>query len=345
MIRYQSSRNSNETVSAHAAVIRGLAQDGGLYTPDCIPAHIDPSEVLNLSYPETAARIIGAMLDDYTAEEIEACVKGAYDEKFDTEEIVPLKKISDSWLMELWHGPTSAFKDIALTILPRLLTAAYKKDQRKDVISILTATSGDTGKAALSGFADVPNTRIIVFYPEDGVSDVQKLHPAQISVPQPVGKSWWFVRCADGSSLMFNKSGKLVSSISRSDTYGLNYIARSGMILDEKGNIAVDLTAKGLTTATTEENYAILADEKGNKYIYCNGKVIDFLINSKETVGDTEGNLILTQTVSGADTTVSVYNQTGEKLGSITNKLVTVAGSYLLAGDPSKQETVIYALK
>ncbi len=174
MIRYQSSRNSNETVSAHAAVIRGLAQDGGLYTPDCIPAHIDPSEVLNLSYPETAARIIGAMLDDYTAEEIEACVKGAYDEKFDTEEIVPLKKISDSWLMELWHGPTSAFKDIALTILPRLLTAAYKKDQRKDVISILTATSGDTGKAALSGFADVPNTAITVFYPEIGVSAVQK---------------------------------------------------------------------------------------------------------------------------------------------------------------------------
>ena len=174
MIRFQSTRNSSESAAAHTAVIRGLASDGGLYTPAEIPAHIDPSEVIGLSYPETAKKIIGSILDDYTDEEMHQCVYGAYDSKFDTEEIVPLKKISDSFLMELWHGPTSAFKDIALTLLPRLLTTAYNKDSRTDVISILTATSGDTGKAAISGFADVPNTAITVFYPEVGVSAVQK---------------------------------------------------------------------------------------------------------------------------------------------------------------------------
>ena len=174
MISYISTRNKNESVPAHAAVIRGLSRDGGLYTPETITAKINPDDLLNCSYQETAAKIIGAMLDDYTEEEILSCVKGAYDEKFDTDLIVPLTKISDGWLMDLWHGPTSAFKDIALTILPRLLTAAYKKENRSDIISILTATSGDTGKAALSGFADVPNTAITVFYPEIGVSAVQK---------------------------------------------------------------------------------------------------------------------------------------------------------------------------
>jgi threonine synthase len=174
MIKYESSRNCQEIVSAHEAVIHGLAGDGGLYTPDAIPGHIDPQEILNCSYQETAAKIIGTMLDDYSEEEILACVKGAYDQKFDTEEIVPLRKISDGYLMELWHGPTSAFKDVALTILPRLLTAAYKKEKRDDKIAILTATSGDTGKAALSGFADVPHTAITVFYPEIGVSPIQK---------------------------------------------------------------------------------------------------------------------------------------------------------------------------
>ena len=127
MISYISTRNKNESVPAHAAVIRGLSRDGGLYTPETITAKINPDDLLNCSYQETAAKIIGAMLDDYTEEEILSCVKGAYDEKFDTDLIVPLTKISDGWLMDLWHGPTSAFKDIALTILPRLLTAAYQK--------------------------------------------------------------------------------------------------------------------------------------------------------------------------------------------------------------------------
>ncbi len=175
MTMYVSTRNKKSALYAHEAIIRGLSVDGGLYTPLTMDIHIDPAELLDLTYQQQASRIIGAFFDDYTAAEIEQCTKGAYDEKFDTEEIVPLRKFHGGWLMDLWHGPTSAFKDIALTILPRLLTAAYQKENRNDTIAILTATSGDTGKAALSGFADVPNTAITVFYPEIGVSEIQKL--------------------------------------------------------------------------------------------------------------------------------------------------------------------------
>lgn len=173
-MKYVSSRNNNEIVAPHNAVIKGLASDGGLYTPIEIDVHLDPKDVLHLSYQEIAQKIIHAFLFDYSEEEIKECVTKAYDSKFNTNEIVPLKKISNGYLMELWHGPTSAFKDIALTILPRLLTAAYKKENRSDTVSILTATSGDTGKAALSGFCDVEHTAITVFYPEVGVSAIQK---------------------------------------------------------------------------------------------------------------------------------------------------------------------------
>ena len=113
-------------------------------------------------------------MEDYSSEELKECIEKAYDTKFDTKDIVPVKKIKDGYLMELWHGPTCAFKDIALTLLPYLLTTSYKKENRKDIISILTATSGDTGKAAISGFSDVPHTAITVFYPEIGVSEIQK---------------------------------------------------------------------------------------------------------------------------------------------------------------------------
>ena len=174
MNRYISSRNRNDIVTAHQAIIKGLSNDGGLYTIENITAHIDPSEVLHLSYQQTAEKILSAMLDDFTEDEMHACVTGAYDEKFDTAEIVPLKQIQEGWLMELWHGPTCAFKDIALTILPHLLTTSIHKDDKKEIISILTATSGDTGKAALEGFKNVPGTAITVFYPEVGVSSIQK---------------------------------------------------------------------------------------------------------------------------------------------------------------------------
>ncbi len=173
-MRYLSTRNRNIASSAHMSVIRGLAEDGGLFVPESLNVKINISDFADLNYQQTAEKILAAFLDDYTEEEIRECASGAYDRKFDTPEIVPVTKISDGWLMELWHGPTSAFKDIALTILPRLLTAAYKKEDLDDTVSILTATSGDTGKAALSGFADVEHTAVTVFYPEEGVSAVQK---------------------------------------------------------------------------------------------------------------------------------------------------------------------------
>ena len=172
---YISSRNKRNSCTSHEAVIQGLAADGGLFTPASVDAEIDPADMTGLSYQETAMAVLKAMCDDFSDEELKACVYGAYDTKFDTEEIVPVTKTKEGWLMELWHGPTSAFKDIALTILPRLLTAAYEKENRDDLVSILTATSGDTGKAALSGFADVPHTAITVFYPKIGVSAIQKL--------------------------------------------------------------------------------------------------------------------------------------------------------------------------
>ena len=173
-MKYVSSRNKNEIVESHNAIIQGLAKDGGLFTPENINIHINVDELKNLSYQQIATKVIHAFLDDFTEEEISSSVNQAYDNKFDTEEIVPLHKIEDAYLMELYHGPTSAFKDIALTLLPHLLIQSYNKENRPDTISILTATSGDTGKAALSGFADVKHTAITVFYPEVGVSQVQK---------------------------------------------------------------------------------------------------------------------------------------------------------------------------
>lgn len=173
-MKYVSSRNKNEIVESHNAIIQGLAKDGGLFTPENINIHINVDELTNLSYQQIATKVIHAFLDDFTEEEISSSVNQAYDNKFDTEEIVPLHKIEDAYLMELYHGPTSAFKDIALTLLSHLLIQSYNKENRHDTISILTATSGDTGKAALSGFADVKHTAITVFYPEVGVSQVQK---------------------------------------------------------------------------------------------------------------------------------------------------------------------------
>lgn len=174
MNKFISSRNKNDSLSSHEAIIRGLAKDGGLYTPESITNKIDISKLIGKTYQEISEEIISVIFDDFSKEEIHECVYGAYDSKFDNSEIVPITKISDGYLMELWHGPTSAFKDLALTILPRLLTTAYKKENRNDTVAILTATSGDTGKAALSGFADVPHTAITVFYPEIGVSAIQK---------------------------------------------------------------------------------------------------------------------------------------------------------------------------
>ena len=175
MIKYQSTRGSSNTKTAAQAVIQGIAEDKGLYVPDSVPALPKKiSEFVGMPYKEVARDIIKAFFTDYTDEEMQHCVDGAYDTKFEEKEIVPVKEAGGAYFLELYHGKTAAFKDMALSILPYLLTTAMKKENEDKKICILTATSGDTGKAALEGFADVPGTEIIVFFPNQGVSEVQE---------------------------------------------------------------------------------------------------------------------------------------------------------------------------
>lgn len=175
-ILYKSTRgNNNETVPASVAILKGLSDDGGLFVPTQIPALDTDVEALSkMTYQEVAFTVMSKFLTDFTEEELRHCIAHAYDEKFDTEAIAPLVKSDGAYYLELFHGATIAFKDMALSILPYLLTTAAKKNHAKNEIVILTATSGDTGKAAMAGFADVPGTKIIVFYPKDGVSPIQE---------------------------------------------------------------------------------------------------------------------------------------------------------------------------
>lgn len=174
-LMFRSTRNGAHQVTASQAVLKGLAPDGGLFVPEEIPVLDFPTkELAQMNYHETAYAVMKQFLTDYTEEELKYCIRMAYDEKFDTQEIAPVKKADGRFYLELFHGATIAFKDMALSILPYLMTTAAKKNQEKNEIVILTATSGDTGKAALAGFADVPGTRIIVFYPKNGVSAVQE---------------------------------------------------------------------------------------------------------------------------------------------------------------------------
>lgn len=174
-ILYRSTRGNGSTVTASQAILKGLSEDGGLFVPDQIPAlNIPVEELSRMSYQQVAYEVMSRFLTDFTEEELKNCIDHAYDKKFDTEEIAPLTKADGSYFLELFHGATIAFKDMALSILPYLLTTAAKKNNVKNDIVILTATSGDTGKAAMAGFADVPGTKIIVFYPKDGVSPIQE---------------------------------------------------------------------------------------------------------------------------------------------------------------------------
>ncbi|MCR5177760.1 MAG: threonine synthase [Lachnospiraceae bacterium] len=173
---YRSTRGQGEQITASQAILNGIAPDGGLYVPTSIPVPSFPFEdFAKLDYRETALAVLTLFFEDFTEEELKNCVERAYDDKFDIPEKVALKEAAGVYYLELWHGPTIAFKDMALSILPHLMTAAARKNGITDEIVILTATSGDTGKAALAGFADVPGTRIAVFYPENGVSRIQKL--------------------------------------------------------------------------------------------------------------------------------------------------------------------------
>jgi len=174
-LMYTSTRNSNNRVTASQAVLQGLSSDGGLYVPEAIPVLTKSfDELTKMDYREIAYEVMKLFLTDYTEEELKDCINKAYDNKFDTAEIAPLKQVGEAYYLELFHGSTIAFKDMALSILPHLLTKAAKKNDVKEEIVILTATSGDTGKAALAGFAEVEGTKIIVFYPKDGVSSVQE---------------------------------------------------------------------------------------------------------------------------------------------------------------------------
>jgi len=174
-LTYSSTRSHEATLSFSEAVVKGIAPDGGLYVPSFFPAlDILDASLQTLSYQELAKKILALYLVDFTEAEIANCVDSAYDNKFENAEIAPIKTLDHASFIELYHGKTLAFKDMALSILPYLLKTGAEKIGLKEEIVILTATSGDTGKAALEGFADVPGTRIIVFYPTDGVSDVQK---------------------------------------------------------------------------------------------------------------------------------------------------------------------------
>lgn len=175
MITYIGTRNKEITASASEAILRGICPDGGLYIPKEIPKmDCTPEQLMQMDYRQLAYEVLKLYLD-FTKEELQYCITHAYDAKFDTPEIVPLVKKGDALYLELFHGRTLAFKDMALSILPYLMKTAAKRQGLQEEIVILTATSGDTGKAALEGFAGVDGVKIMVFFPEDGVSPVQKL--------------------------------------------------------------------------------------------------------------------------------------------------------------------------
>ena len=177
-MKFQSTRNKNLRFDSAETIIRGLSDDGGLFVPVEIPM-LEKGEITELSklcYCERAKRIFAKFMTDFSEEELLECAEGAYIGKFENGEPTPIVKLGENvYMLELWHGPTCAFKDMALQILPHFLVKSAKKsgDGKKTVI--LTATSGDTGKAALEGFCDVEGTEIIVFYPDNGVSKIQQL--------------------------------------------------------------------------------------------------------------------------------------------------------------------------
>lgn len=175
-MRYISSRGKAAPVSSAEAIKAGIAPDGGLFVPGEQITVNNPERLINAHYRELAGEILKLFLPDYTDEELRVSINKAYSlEKFDNPEIAPVQSVSENMhFLELWHGPTCAFKDMALQILPHLLKKAMEKTGEKAEILILVATSGDTGKAALEGFRDVPGTRMVVFYPEEGVSEMQK---------------------------------------------------------------------------------------------------------------------------------------------------------------------------
>lgn len=174
-ILYKSTRDDSKKFPASYAIVKGLADDGGLFVPDSFPSlDMDLDDLSKLDYKGVAYEVMKLFFTDFTEEELKYCIENAYDSKFDTSEIAPLSFVDGAYYLELFHGSTIAFKDMALSILPYLMKVSAKKNNINEEIVILTATSGDTGKAALAGFAKVPGTRICVFYPKGGVSAIQE---------------------------------------------------------------------------------------------------------------------------------------------------------------------------
>ena len=174
-VLYKSTRGNGKEITASQAILKGLSEDGGLFVPTSIPKiECSLDELSHMSYQEIAYQVMSRFLTDFTEEELKQCIAKAYDEKFDTRELHRWfrRKMHITW--SFFHGATIAFKDMALSILPHLMTTSAKKNHADKEIVILTATSGDTGKAAMAGFADVPGTKIIVFYPKHGVSPIQE---------------------------------------------------------------------------------------------------------------------------------------------------------------------------
>lgn len=172
---FKSTRSKDEIVSSSTAIVKGIAPDGGLYVPTNIPSMADYIDKLPaMGYKDTAYAVLSNFFSDFEKDDLYGCIYSAYDSKFDIDEIAPVVSMGKFSFLELYHGPTLAFKDMALSILPHLMALSFKKLQMKGEIVILAATSGDTGKAALQGFANVPGTKIMVFYPHNGVSDIQK---------------------------------------------------------------------------------------------------------------------------------------------------------------------------
>ncbi len=179
-MKYLSTRDASLRMSAAEAIVMGLARDGGLYTPELFPALPEGAldELRKMTYPQRAAYVMKLYLDEFTTEELKRFTEAGYacPDKFDTEAVAPVTTLNENTsVLELWHGPTCAFKDMALQMLPHLLSASLKKTGEDKTVCILVATSGDTGKAALEGFKDVEQTKILVFYPKDGVSEIQEL--------------------------------------------------------------------------------------------------------------------------------------------------------------------------
>ena len=178
-MQYISTRDREQQFSASQAIAKGLAEDGGLLTPVYLPKlpRRALEELKNMSYQQRAVYVMKLFLDEFSVKELTDFANAAYGpEKFDTPAVAPVRALDgNTYCLELWHGPTCAFKDMALQMLPHLLTASLRKQEEEKTVCILVATSGDTGKGALEGFRDVDHTKILVFYPKDGVSTIQEL--------------------------------------------------------------------------------------------------------------------------------------------------------------------------